>query len=822
MNDIQISQVCDLLGGELIKNSGGKISYLLIDSRKVLFPRESLFFALSGERNNGHFFIDDLYQAGVRNFVVEKFPEQIKKTYPRANFVKVKNTLVGLQNLASWYRSQFKIPIIGISGSNGKTVSKEWIYQCLEKYGNVTRNPKSFNSQVGVPLSVSLLNNDSQIGIFEAGISKPHEMEVLQRIIQPTIGVFTNIGDAHQENFQSTEEKIKEKAKLFSACEIIIYRADYKAIEDEILSIKSTQTKSFCWSSNPEKKADVKVRNIKLKDTHTDLDLKYGDVDFSLKIPFADKASVENAINTVCVLLVLKMDIAKIQQQIALLESVGMRLELKEGINNCTIINDSYNSDLESLRIALDFILYQNQHKQKILLLSDIAQSGFSDERLYQKVAVMIRQKKIDRLIGIGKKMSQFQSFFDLRKDFFESTQDFIQKFAFTKLQNATILLKGARSFEFERISTVLQKQSHRTIFEIDLNAIESNLNYFKNLLKPSTGIIAMLKASSYGSGTFEIANLCQFQRINAIAVAFPDEGVELRENGIHIPIIVMNPEEDNFQTIFEYGLEPQIYNFHSLQKINHLAQQVQNKGYPVHIKLDTGMHRSGFLPSDMPLLLEELKHLKNIKVRTIFSHLSSADDLLQDEYSYQQVDLFEKMSKQVIQTLKYPIKRHILNSAGVERFAKYQFDMVRLGIGLYGVSAIGKKLEQVGTLKSAIAQIKKIEAGKTIGYGRKGIAQKDVTIATVPIGYADGLRRSLSNGVGGFWVNGKIAPIIGNVCMDICMIDISDIPAKEGDSVEVFGKNIPLQTIAKQMNTIPYEVLTSISKRVKRTYLAE
>lgn len=821
MNDIQINQVCDLLGGELTKNSGGKVSYLLIDSRKVLFPRESLFFALSGERNNGHFFISDLYQAGVRNFVVEKLPDQVNKSFPRANFIKVKNTLIGLQIFAKWYRSQFHIPIIGITGSNGKTVTKEWIYQCLEKYTNVTRNPKSFNSQVGVPLSVSLLNNDSQVGIFEAGISKPNEMKMLQRIIQPTIGVFTNIGDAHQENFESTEKKIKEKSKLFSESKIIIYRADYKSIEDEILKIKPPQATVFCWSTLG-KEANLQVKNIKTNDRHTNLDLSYKNTDFHIEIPFSDKASMENAIHTICVLLVLNMDISKIQQQISLLENVGMRLELKEGINHCTIINDSYNSDLESLRIALDFILYQNQHKQKVLLLSDIAQSGFSDKQLYQKVAMMIRQKKIDRLIGIGTKISQFQSLFDLRKDFFETTQDFIQKFAFAKLQNATILLKGARSFGFERISTLLQKQSHRTVFEIDLNAIESNLNYFKSFLKPNTAVIAMLKASSYGNGTFEIANFCQFQRINAIAVAFPDEGVELRENGIHIPIIVMNPEEDNFQTIFEYGLEPQIYNFHSLQKINRLAQQVQNNTYPVHIKLDTGMHRSGFLPSDMPLLLEELKNLKNIKVRSVFSHLSSADDALQDDYTHQQVALFQQMSKQIAQTLKYPIKQHILNSSGIERFPEYQFDMVRLGIGLYGVSAIATKLEQVGTLKSAIAQIKKIEAGKTIGYGRKGIAEKDMLLATVPIGYADGLRRSLGNGVGGFWVNGKIAPIIGNVCMDICMIDISDIPAKEGDSVEVFGKNIPLQTLANQMNTIPYEVLTSISKRVKRTYLAE
>ena len=814
-----ITDIAEVLKGELIKGSGGKVSYLLIDSRKVLFPRESLFFALRGKRNDGHLFITDLYKNGVRNFVVEEFPEQIED-FPRGNFLKVEHSYRALQKMVAWHRSKLDIPVIGITGSNGKTIVKEWIYQCVSDTKYVTRNPKSFNSQVGVPLSVWLLNEETELGVFEAGISKPDEMEILQKIIQPNIGVFTNIGDAHQENFESLEQKIDEKLKLFSNCDTIIYCSDNEEVNNRIIEINGKSRSLFTWSV--EKEADVVLGKVQICSSKTEIVAKYRSESFSLILPFVDKASIENAVNTVCVLLVLKYPIDYIQNRVSNLESVGMRLELKEGMNNCTIINDSYNSDLESLHIALDFLLYQNQHSQKLLILSDIAQSGFSDRDLYKKVAVMIKQKGIDRLVGVGNNITQNGDYFELRKDFFDTTQDFIREFPFAKLQDMTILLKGARSFEFENISKLLQKQSHRTVFEVDLNAIEANLNYFKNYLKPTTGIIAMLKASGYGSGTHEIASLCQFQRVAAIAVAFPDEGYELRKSGLKIPIIVLNPEENNFQSIFEYNLEPQIYNFHSLQEINRLAGENENNAYPIHIKLDTGMHRSGFMHNELEALITEIKNCDNIRVKTIFSHLASADEPEQDEFTLEQIEMFETMSSAIMQELPYRVKRHILNSAGVERFSKYQYDFVRIGIGLYGVSSKRVKLAQAGTLKSSIAQIKNIDAGKTIGYGRKGIATKDTVIATVPIGYADGLKRSLSNGVGKFYVNGKLAPIIGNICMDICMIDVTGIEVNEGDEVEVFGKNITLKNLAKWMDTIPYEVLTSISKRVKRTYLAE
>lgn len=813
-----IQDIAEVLKGELIKNSGGKFTYLLIDSRKVLFARESLFFALRGDRNDGHLFLSDLYKAGVRNFVVECLPDDLDR-FPRANFIIVPNSFVALQSLVSWHRANIQIPVLGITGSNGKTIVKEWIYQCVSKDKYVVRSPKSYNSQVGVPLSVWLLNSDADIGVFEAGISQPDEMDKLEEIIKPTIGIFTNIGDAHQENFLSLEQKMDEKLRLFKACDTLIYCSDYTQVKDKIDAQYCSIHKIFTWSTKNE--ADLQISAIELTN-QCKISAKYLGQEHELTIPFIDKASIENAIHVWCFLLVMGYSMERVKSKLAELEPVAMRLEVKEGNNNCTVINDSYNSDIESLHIALDFLSYQNQHPTKLLILSDIAQSGFKADELYAQVSGMIKQKNIDRFIGIGPELSKHKAQFELRSDFYESTDAFLSEFDVVKLHNMAILLKGARSFEFENISRQLQKQTHRTVFEIDLDGLAYNIDYFKNLLKPQTGIIAMLKASGYGSGTYEIANICQYQRVAAIAVAFPDEGIELRKSGIKMPIMVMNPEEEGFSSMIEYKLEPQISNFESLKHFNAIAGKSDHKPFPVHVKIDSGMHRSGFMHHELSLLIAELKHCENLRIKTLFSHLASADEPEQDAFTLEQIELFEEMSSALMAEFPYKMKRHILNSAGVERFAKYQFDYVRLGIGMFGISTKGKKLAAVGTLSSSIIQIKTLTKGQTIGYGRMGVAQKDSVIATVPIGYADGLRRILSNGVGKMWVNGKLAPIIGNVCMDICIIDITGIDAKEGDTVEIFGKNLSVNTVAQWMNTIPYEVLTGISKRVKRTYHME
>lgn len=819
MATYNIETINEIINGQLLKQSGGTINYLLIDSRKILFPRESLFFALRGSSNDGHFFIGDLYKSGVRNFIVEELPADIEK-YNRGNFVKVTNTFYALQKLVQHHRHKINTQVVGITGSNGKTIIKEWLYQCLAPGKYVVRNPKSYNSQIGVPLSVWLLNQNADYGIFEAGISKPGEMENLQRVIDPTIGIFTNIGDAHQENFTSVEQKIDEKIILFNNCKSIIYNADNLLISQKIESKFAKTTQLFNYSF--EHAANLQIIDTKHYNGHTYLTALVNNNQYKCTIPFTDKASIENAVCVWCFLLLQQYPHSYIESKLNNLEPVAMRLEIKEGTNNCTIINDSYNSDLESLHIALDFLNQQNQHPQKMLILSDIEQSGHTATELYAKVAGMVKQKQVDKFIGIGPNIMANGHFFDIRKELYHTTDEFLQQFTFHKLNNTAILLKGARKFTFENISKALQKQTHRTVFEIDLNAVEHNLNYFKKLLKPTTGIIAMLKASGYGSGTYEMANLCQYKRVSIIAVAFADEGVELRKGGIRLPIMVMNPELENYQLMIDYALEPQIYNFSSLKAFNQTAGCNDTKPFPVHIKIDTGMNRSGFLTSEVDQLIDILLQLDNIKVSTVFSHLATADEPQQDEFTLFQISEFEKCCQQISNALPYKFKRHILNSAGIERFTKYQYDMVRLGIGFYGISAVNAPLCQVGTLKTSIAQVKNVKAGSTIGYSRKGIANTDITIATIPIGYADGLRRSLSNGVGKVFIKGKLAPIIGNICMDICMIDVTGINVDEGDTVEIFGKNLNVNTVAKLMGTIPYEVLTGISKRVKRTYVME
>lgn len=820
MASYSIGDISAVIGGKLLRGSGGTISHILIDSRKVVFARESLFFALKGTRNDGHKFIPELYKAGVRNFVVDSMPQK-EEEYLYANFIVVDNTLLALHKLVAWHRQKMAMPVVGITGSNGKTIVKEWACQCLAPEKLIARNPKSYNSQIGVPLSVWLLQPDNNMGIFEAGISKPNEMDALENIIKPNIGIFTNIGDAHQENFESIEQKINEKLKLFKNVQVLIYGADNQLVREKIKSQISPDVKLFTWGTMPD--VNLYVESVEYQPTSAIIKAMYNNERYSVQIPFADRASVENALQVWSLMIVFGYDSQVISKRLANLEPIAMRLELKDGNNNCSIINDSYSCDMESLHIALDYLGVQNQHPQKVLIISDIEQSGYAKPDLYHHIAILIRQKKVDRLIGIGPDIKSFANYFDLRKDFFLSTSEFLEKFDFSKIQNSSVLLKGARSFGFERISSVLQKQSHQTIMTIDLSAMEYNLNYFKSLLKPTTEMCCMLKAFAYGSGTHEIANLCQYQRVAMIAVAFADEGVELRRDGIHIPILVLNPERESFSQIIEYRLEPEIYNYVTLNTFNQAVIDAGQTDYPIHLKLDTGMHRSGFMPEETDECISAVKQATGLKIKTIFSHLATADEYDQDDYTFSQLKAFDSMSSAIIAQMGYPIKRHILNSAGIERFSdNYQYDMVRLGIGLYGLSVAGAQLQPIATLTSSLAQIKHLKAGATVGYSRRGKLTRDSDIATVPIGYADGLRRCLGNGNGKLWYKGHLVPIVGNICMDICMVDVTGLDAHEGDPIEIFGKNLPITQVAEWMNTIPYEVLTGISRRVKRTYQYE
>ena len=826
--EYSINEILKIIKGEIINISVPEIfvKNLIIDSRKLITPDNSLFFAIVTKRNNGHKYIDELYEKGVRNFIVSETPENIEK-YKDANFIKVKNSLAALQVLGAYHRKKFDIPIIGITGSNGKTIIKEWLFQLMCDDKKIVRSPKSFNSQIGVPLSVWQMDSEHELAIFEAGISETDEMDKLQAIIQPTIGLFTNIGQAHDENFIHTNQKIAEKLKLFTKVKTLIYCADHLEIKERLVQTENLKNiKTFTWSNKSN--ADLVIKKSSRKDHLTKIEGLYKNQKVEITIPFTDVASIENAIHCWSTLLLLEYDNEIIAHRMSNLSSVALRLELKEGINNCSIINDSYNSDINSLSIAIDFLNQQKQHRKKTIILSDILQSGRDEDDLYGEVAKLLTDKEIDRIIGIGKSISRQKEKFTIEKTFYNSTTDFVKDFPFSEFHDETILLKGARIFKFEKIGKTLQQKAHETVLEINLNSLVHNLNYYRSLLKPETKLMAMVKAFSYGSGSYEIANILQYHQVDYLTVAYTDEGVELRKAAITAPIMVMNPEEQSFDAMLKYNLEAEIYSFRILglfeEALTRNFKDTDKKGF-VHIKLDTGMHRLGFEKSDMTELIQRITDNPYIIVKSIFSHLAASDDQEQDDFTRKQISSFTEMSNIICEKLSYPVLRHILNSAGVSRFREAQFEMARLGIGLYGVACNEVEqnlLQNVSTLKTIISQIKKIPKGESIGYGRKCFAKKDMLIATVPIGYADGLNRILGNGNGKLFVNGQLAEIVGNICMDICMLDITDIPANEGDDVIVFGAEISISKLAADMNTIPYEVLTSVSRRVKRIYYQE
>ncbi|MBN2173596.1 MAG: bifunctional UDP-N-acetylmuramoyl-tripeptide:D-alanyl-D-alanine ligase/alanine racemase [Bacteroidales bacterium] len=817
-----IQEIANITDGKII-NAGenqGPITDILIDSRRLITPENCLFIALITKKDNGHKYIEDAYHKGIRNFIVSE--EAIN--FADATYIQVQNTLEALQQITAYHRSRFNIPVIGITGSNGKTVIKEWLFQLLNADKKIVRSPKSYNSQVGVPLSVWQLKPGCELGIFEAGISEPDEMGKLQKIIKPTIGIFTNIGPAHNENFINTKQKIGEKLKLFTKVNTLIYSPDYFEIQETIIRSELLKNiNAFTWSRKQD--ADLFISKATSGNNKTTIKGTYQNKEISISIPFSNEASIENAIHCWATMLLMGYDNNVIAERMLHLQPIAMRLEMKEGINHCSIINDSYNSDINSLNIAIDFLNQQNQHKKKTVILSDILQSGQNDDELYSEIAMILKKKGVNKIIGIGNAISKFADKFDLEKMFYPSTEEFLKKYSFAAFLNESILLKGARVFEFEQISQALQQKAHETVLEINLNALIHNLNYYRGKINPETRIMAMVKAFSYGSGSFEISNTLQFHRIDYLAVAYADEGVELRKAGITVPIMVMNPDEQSFDAIIKHNLEPEIYNFRSLKLLEKATESniiPENKPVKVHIKLDTGFHRLGFLPEEIDQLIEKLLNIKSIYVQSVFSHLTSSEDPRDDDFSRYQIGQFKEMAEKIKSHSDHHIMMHILNSAGISRFPDTQFDMVRLGISLYGVPSTDidrDQLENVSTLKSTISQIKPIKAGETIGYNRAWQVAHDMRLAVIPVGYADGLNRKLGNGKGNVYINNKTAIIVGNVCMDMCMVDVTNIEAQEGDDVIIFGKEHPISEMARAIDTIPYEVLTNISRRVKRVY---
>jgi len=796
------------------------IDHISIDSRSLQNGSQTLFFALSGVNNDAHLFIPDLIEKGVQNFVVQHIPQNCAE---KANFLVVENTLNALQEFAGYYRNLFHFPVIGLTGSNGKTIVKEWLNFLLSPEYNIVRSPKSYNSQVGVPLSVISINEKHNLGIFEAGISTVNEMAKLEKIIKPNIGVLTSIGSAHDEGFLNLVQKIDEKLLLFKDCPIIIYQKNEvvdSCLSQFVAEYMQHPRKLFSWSFS-DQKADVFISKKEIKNDHTSIKYQYKKENLNLEIPFSDSASVENAISCLLVLLHFNYDQETIQNRIKMLYPVQMRLEVKNGINNCSIIDDSYSSDFQSLKIALDFLESQKKNASKTVILSDIFQSGFSNEELYSKVADLIASNKINRVIGIGETISTFADKFS-NIIIFPTKNEFIEAIESLNFSNETILVKGARSFHFEEIVALLEEKTHETVLEINLDAISHNFNYFKSKLAQNVKMMVMVKAFGYGNGGLEIAKLLEHHKVDYLGVAFADEGISLKNGGIKLPIMVLNPESTSFPSIIQYQLEPEIYSIKGLNAFLKIAREKNLKDFPIHIKIDTGMHRLGFEENTLQELIDTLKGNSTVRVQSVLSHLATSDDPKHYDFVNEQIALFEKLSSRLISELNINPIRHILNTSGISNFPNAQYNMVRLGIGLYGVSndaSEQKYLENVGTLKSIISQVRTIPAGDSVGYGRRFMAEKETKIATIPIGYADGIARLWGNEVGFVVIKNQKAKIVGSVCMDMLMVNVTDIDCKEGDSVIIFGESPTVIEMAEALKTIPYEIMTSISQRVKRVF---
>lgn len=816
-----IENVTALIGARRFGHSATQVEWLLTDSRSLVFPETTLFFALRTKVGDGHRYVADLYRRGVRNFVVGTLPAEHETAFPDANFLQVMSPLKALQRLAERHREEHDIPVIGVTGSNGKTVVKEWLYQLLSPTLHVTRSPKSYNSQVGVPLSVCLLGEHSEIGIFEAGISQPGEMAALRAIIQPTIGVMTNIGPAHQENFESVEEKCHEKLSLFQDAKVLVYCAD-DAVVDECVATSLLRGERLAWSRrNPS--AALFVSAVETLERGTRITYRFHGAEAAMTIPFTDEASTVNCIHCLAVLLSLNFSAEEIASRMKRLEPVAMRLEVIQGVRNCTLINDTYNSDAASLDIALDFMARRPeiQNKQKVLILSDMFQTGLPATELYAKVAELLNRRAIDHFIGVGPEISHAHSLFLMKKSFFPSGEALADSGLLDTLHDSLVLIKGSRPFGFEKITAALSLRVHETTLHVNLDALAGNLNYYRSFMKPETKMVCMVKASAYGAGSVEVAKTLQDRGVNYLAVAVADEGAELRRAGITAGIIVMNPEMTAFKTLFDYELEPEVYNFKLLDALIKAAEKEGIQGFPVHIKLDTGMHRLGFDPRlDLPALIDRLHHQTSVIPRSVFSHFVGSDSPDFDDFSARQFALFDEASKTLQAAFPHKILRHICNSAGIERFPERHLDMVRLGLGLYGIDPIdNRSLQNVTTLRTTILQIRECPKGDSVGYSRRTVLERDSRIAAIPIGYADGLNRHLGNRRGYCLVNGQRADYVGNICMDVCMIDVTDIPCHEGDSVEIFGDHLPVTELSDRLGTIPYEILTGISERVKRVY---
>lgn len=821
-----ISEIAEILKLPQAVDSKRSISILLTDSRSLIDPEHSLFFAIRTPNNDGHRYIADLYAAGVRSFVVDHIPEGMQAVTD-ADFLVVPDTACALQTIARHHRTRFNVPVVGITGSRGKTTVKEWLYQLLQSDYHIVRSPRSYNSQIGVPLSIWEMDGEMELAIFEAGISQPGEMIGLQSMIRPTIGIITNIGSEHDEGFCSIQQKCEEKVTLFRDCDCVIYNGDDPVISHAINAACLT-AKEIAWSRY-DSDMPLFIQRIDRRTTETEILYSYLRCDGVITVPFTSDADIENAIHCLALALYLNRPMDLIASRMSALTPVGTRLDVSEGVNGCLLIYDSYTADLRSLNPALDFMARRaTSGRTSTVILSDMAHEQMSPSELYSKVARILRQRGVSRVIGIGEEIMRHKKYFDVDATFYPSTEEFMKEVSASDFDHELILIKGAAHFHFDVIAEQLEARHHETVLEVNLDSVVHNFNFFRSHLKPTTGIVAMVKASGYGAGSYELAKTMQAQGAAYLAVAAVDEGVDLRQAGITMPIMVLNPKVVNYKTLFAYNLEPEIYSFDILDEIIREGTKRGIENYPVHLKLDTGMHRLGFLENDIPEIVARVLGQNAISVRSVFSHLAGADGPEFDDYTREQFAIFDRCCDRLQSALgaDHPFLRHILNSTGILRFPDHQCDMVRLGIGLYGVKTMedGSQdaLRPVSSLHTIVISVKEWEAGTTIGYSRRGVLTRRSRIATIPVGYADGLNRHFGNGHSSVWINGTRCPIVGNICMDVCMIDVTDADCKPGDPVEIFGSHIPASELADILGTIPYEILTSVSSRVKRVYYRE
>lgn len=820
--DITTSEIAAVCGGSL-DGADVAVSAFIFDSRRAVDDPHAIFVALKGATRDGHDYVDGLRERGIRNFIVSTdYPTGDLR--PDEAFVRVSDTLAALQAVASRMRRGLSGHVAAVTGSNGKTIVKEWIAALWsDRDKRLFVSPKSYNSQLGAALSLTMCDGDEAMTVIEAGISSHGEMARLEAMIRPDITIVTNIGEAHSAGFASRADKLREKLSLAKGSAAVIYPADHKEIDTAVRELYGSD-RLYPWGLG--ERAALRIISRRVQGTATVVEFTANGRSFNVVLPFTDTPSVENAMSALafyaCSDSLYGGDmLSGAVERIGGLRPVAMRLERRRGIYGSVILNDSYNSDIGSLAIALDRLEEISQGASKTVIMSDIAQSGYTPGELYSRVAAMMRSHGINKLYAIGGDITSARELFDgIDAEFFLSTEEFAERFDRKRAEGAAILLKGARSFAFERISRMLEEKRHSTVMEIDLGAICFNLNYHRERLRPGVKTVAMVKASSYGHGGVEVAAALEKRHIDYFAVAYADEGVVLREGGITTPIIVLNSEPSGFAAMIDYSLEPEIYDFESLDLFCDEVRRAAESHYPIHIKFDTGMHRLGFGPEEIDALAERLRGDRTVRVRSLFSHFTSSDNPDHDDFTRRQIALFGRMSDKLRSALgDDTILRHISNTWGIERFPEAQFDMVRLGLGLYGISPFAQGLQSVASLKSVISQIRHLPAGERLGYNRRGTVERDSVIATIPIGYADGLRRALSCGGWSFTVHGHKAPIVGNICMDACMIDITGIPAEVGDEVTVFSGSDEIVAMADTLDTIPYEILTLIAPRVRRVY---